>query len=159
MRYRNNPKNTSSTGFTPGPAHSTARSESDSASDTGSQHGGTYQPLSLALTAITGIRIEGGDIVVGARQRRGRQRRCPECGQRRGRYDAGRGTRRWRALDLDSARCFLEYVPRRVRCPEHGVCVEAAPWTPDPRSHFTGPSRNVIAAIVFPEPVTRDPRF
>ena len=36
-----------------------------------------YQLLGLALTAITGIRIEGGDIAVGVRPRKGRQCRRP----------------------------------------------------------------------------------
>ena len=104
-----------------------------------------YQLLGLALTAITGIRLEGGDLVLSVRPRKGRGLRCPECGRRCARYDAGRGARRWRALDLASAKCFLEYAPRRVSCPEHGVRVEAVPWAPDPRSRFTGAFEDQVA--------------
>ena len=50
-----------------------------------------YQLLGLALTAITGIRLEGGDLVLSVRPRKGRGLRCPECGRRCARYDAGRG--------------------------------------------------------------------
>ena len=67
--------------------------------------------LGVTLTVITGLRFEEGCLIVGVRPRRGRELRCPECGRRCPRYDAPRGARRWRALDLCSTMCFLEYAP------------------------------------------------
>lgn len=104
-----------------------------------------YQLLGLALTVITGIRLEGDSLVVSVRPRKGRALRCPECGRRCARYDSGRGTRRWRALDLAATRCYLEYAPRRVRCPDHGARVEAVPWASDPRSRFTESFEDQVA--------------
>lgn len=45
-----------------------------------------------------------------------------------GRYDAGEGRRRWRALDLATTFCFLEADAPRVSCRRHGVVVAAVPW-------------------------------
>lgn len=39
-------------------------------------------------------------------------------------------------MDLAQSKCFLEYRPCRVRCPEHGVHVESVPWA-RARSRFT----------------------
>ena len=93
--------------------------------------------LGVTLTVIVGVRVEGDALVVSCRPRKGRRLRCPECGRRCPRYDGPRGARRWRALDLCSTRCYLEYAPCRVRCPEHGVRVEAVPWAPSGGSRFT----------------------
>jgi transposase len=43
-------------------------------------------------------------------------------------YDQGEGRRRWRALDLATALCFLEADAPRVNCRRHGVVVAAVPW-------------------------------
>ena len=101
--------------------------------------------LGVTLTVITGLRFEEGCLIVGVRPRRGRELRCPECGRRCPRYDAPRGMRRWRALDLCSTMCFLEYAPRRVRCPEHGVRVEAVPWADGSASRFTAAFEEQVA--------------
>lgn len=86
--------------------------------------------LGLAHTVMTGIREEGGDIVAAVRPHRRLQRRCPHCGRGCEFYDmANRGVpRRWRAMDVARSRCFLEYAPCRVSCPEHGVVTESVPW-------------------------------
>ena len=87
--------------------------------------------LGITLTVITGIRFDGDSLIVSCRPRRGRDRRCPECGGRCPRYDAHRTSnakpRRWRALDLCATKCFIEYAPCRVKCPERGVHVELPP--------------------------------
>lgn len=44
-------------------------------------------------------------------------------------------TRRWRAMDLARSRCYLEYRPARVRCPEHGVLVAGAVGAPQVALH------------------------
>lgn len=93
--------------------------------------------LGATLTVITGLRFEGDRLIVGVRPRKGRERRCPVCGRRCPQYDPPRGARRWRALDLCSTRCYLEYSPCRVRCPEHGVRVEVVPWADGAATRFT----------------------
>lgn len=54
--------------------------------------------------------------------------RCSRCRRRCGRYDRGRGRRRWRTLDLGTYRVFLEADLARVRCPDHGIVVAWVPW-------------------------------
>ena len=71
---------------------------------------------------------DAGEIVVRCRLRRSAALRCGRCGRRCGRYDAGEGRRRWRALDAGTIRVFLEADAPRVRCPDHGVTVAAVPW-------------------------------
>lgn len=95
------------------------------------------QVLSVTRTVITGFRPERDRLVIGVRPRKGRGHRCPVCGRACPRYDAPRGARRWRALDLCSTPCYLEYAPCRVRCPDHGARVEAVPWAGGPPSRFT----------------------
>jgi transposase len=57
-----------------------------------------------------------------------RRRRCGRCRAPAAGYDAGRGRRRWRALDLGTVRAYLEADAPRVRCPTHGVVVAHVPW-------------------------------
>ena len=75
-------------------------------------------------------------LVVRVRPTKGERERCSQCFRRCGRYDAGDGLRRWRALDLGTVRALLEAEMPRVRCQEHGVVVQAVPWA-RPRSGFT----------------------
>ena len=42
--------------------------------------------------------------------------------------DAGRGTRRWRVLDIGVGKVFIEAPAPRVCCKKHGVVVAAVPW-------------------------------
>ena len=84
--------------------------------------------LGLADTVIESMRLEGGDLVLGVRPHKRRQRRCPVCGRKGDYYDMGPAPRRWRASDIARLICHLEYRPARVRCPEHGVHVEQVPW-------------------------------
>ena len=67
-------------------------------------------------------------IVVRCRVRRMKRLRCGRCGRRSGRYDAGEGRRRWRALDAGTVRVFIEADAPRVKCREHGVTVAVVPW-------------------------------
>jgi transposase len=84
--------------------------------------------LSLITTIVEGVRIDAGCIVISARPHRRKQRLCPICGRRCEFYDAQSKPRRWRAMDLARSMCYLEYRVARVKCPEHGVRVEAVPW-------------------------------
>lgn len=67
-------------------------------------------------------------LVVRARPRRPKRRRCGLCGVVSPGYDQGEGRRRWRALDLGEVRCVIEADAPRVRCVEHGVTVAQVPW-------------------------------
>mgnify|MGYP001356819652 CR=1 FL=1 len=42
--------------------------------------------------------------------------------------DAGRGTRRWRVLDIGVGKVFIEAPAPRVCCKKHGVVVADVPW-------------------------------
>jgi transposase len=67
-------------------------------------------------------------LVVSVRPRAREVDRCPYCRRHCPGYDQGEGRRRWRALDLGTALCFLEADAPRVRCKRHGVVVAAVPW-------------------------------
>lgn len=85
--------------------------------------------LGIKGATATGARVEGERVVIEVRPHKKKGCRCPRCGRRCAGYDAGRGEPRlWRAMDLARSPCFLEYAPRRVECPEHGVVTEAVPW-------------------------------
>ena len=73
---------------------------------------------------------DGGErvVVVSVRVSRRGSSRCGWCLRRCPGYDRGQGRRRWRGLDLGSARVFLAAEAPRVRCGEHGVVVAAVPW-------------------------------
>lgn len=82
------------------------------------------------------------ELYVDVRVRKGS--RCPHCGRRCGGYDQGAGRRRWRAPDVGLIRVFLEASTTRIRCPEHGVVVQAVPWA-RPRSKFTRAFEDIVA--------------
>ncbi len=69
-----------------------------------------------------------GEVIVSARPGFRERDRCGVCRRRCGRYDAGEGRRRWRALDLGTTFAFVEADAPRVRCRAHGVVVAAVPW-------------------------------
>lgn len=51
-------------------------------------------------------------------------------------------------MDLAQAKCFLEYRPCRVRCPRHGIHVEAVPWA-RPKSRFTKSFEDWVACLAL----------
>lgn len=102
--------------------------------------------LGLVKTCVLGARLEGGDAVVSVRPFERERLRCPACGRRCARHDASRAPRRWRAMDVGRARCYLEYAPSRVSCPEHGVLTERVPWA-RPRSRFTRDFEDWVACL------------
>lgn len=74
-------------------------------------------------------------VVIGVRPSSRARNRCGRC-RRRGRaYDAGRGRRRWRTLDLGTVMAFLEADSPRVNCPTHGVVVAHVPWARHDAGH------------------------
>ena len=88
------------------------------------------------LVGVEGVVVEdvsweeaadGVEVVVEVRSARGR-RRCGKCERRSPGYDAGRGRRRWRGLDLGTCKLFIESEAPRVLCKDHGVLVASVPW-------------------------------
>lgn len=68
---------------------------------------------------------KGAVVVVHARPRRPKQRRCGCAGIARPGYDRVSGRRRWRAMSPGTVRAFVKADAPRVRCAEHGVVVAA----------------------------------
>jgi len=86
--------------------------------------------LGLDDTVVEGVDFdrEHGELVVAVRPAARRRGRCGQCRAPAQGYDAGRGRRRWRALDCATVRVLLEADAPRVRCPTHGVVVAHVPW-------------------------------
>lgn len=88
--------------------------------------------LGLEETAIEDVRLEHGAegtvLVARVRPMVRRAGRCGRCRRNGPGYDAGRGRRRWRALDQGTVPAFLEAEAPRVMCPVHGVVVAHVPW-------------------------------
>ncbi|WFE44513.1 ISL3 family transposase [Verrucosispora sp. WMMD1129] len=84
-----------------------------------------------------------GVVVVSVRPLRRARGRCGVCQRRCPGYDAGRGRRRWRSLDVGVWQVFLEADAPRVRCPVHGVVVAAVPWA----RHGAGHTRQFDALV------------
>ena len=101
--------------------------------------------LGLERTVVLGARVQGDVIVVSVRPHERARRRCPRCGARCPAYDRA-PARTWRAMDLARSECALEYAPARVRCPEHGVVVEAVPWARH-GSRFTRDFEDWVACL------------
>lgn len=102
--------------------------------------------LALARTVVESVEISDGSVVVDVRPHSRERLRCPACGARCAPYDAMPAPRLWRAMDLARSKCYLRYRPARVRCPEHGVRVEAVPWA-RPRSRFTRDFEDWVACL------------
>jgi transposase len=66
------------------------------------------------------------EITLAARQ--GVKGRCSRCERRAPGYDRLE-QRTWLFVPLWGIPTYFHYAPRRVKCPEHGVVVEAIPWS------------------------------
>jgi len=87
------------------------------------------QLLGLQRTVVEDVAAGSeGEVIVSARPGFRERDRCGVCRRRCGRYDAGEGRRRWRALDLGTTFAFVEADAPRVRCRAHGVVVASVPW-------------------------------
>lgn len=84
--------------------------------------------LRLEKTVIRGARICDSGVIVAVRPRKREMRRCPKCGRRCPVYDRSGSPRSWRAPDLGTVMCWLEFAMERVECPEHGVLACRVPW-------------------------------
>jgi transposase len=84
-------------------------------------------------------------IVARVRARRSAKPRCGRCGRVSPRFDRGEGSRRWRALDLGTVRCYLEADAPRVTCVDHGVTVAQVPWA----RHGAGHTRDFDTTVAW----------
>ena len=96
--------------------------------------------LGVEETVIEGVDFdpESGRVVVTVRPAARRRGRCGRCRAPAPGYDAGRGRRRWRALDLGTVQAFVEAAAPRVRCRLHGVVVAHVPWARHGAGHTHG---------------------
>ncbi|MFV0524579.1 MAG: ISL3 family transposase [Acidimicrobiales bacterium] len=70
---------------------------------------------------------------------------CPHCGHKtRFRYDTRPCRSAWRHLDLGVWQVQVEATLRRLRCPSHGVVVEAVPFA-RPGAHLTRDFDDLVA--------------
>jgi len=94
--------------------------------------------LGVSQTVVEGVDFDSrsGGLVVRVRPTKRASSRCPACGAKSPRYDAGRGRRRWRGLDFGSTMVVLEADAPRIECRAHGVVVAGVPWA-RPGSWFT----------------------
>ena len=93
--------------------------------------------LGVQETVIEDIEFDpaAGQLVAHVRPAARSRDRCGRC-RRPGRgYDAGRGRRRWRTLDLGTVTAFVEADSPRVSCPVHGVVVAHVPWARHDAGH------------------------
>ena len=83
-------------------------------------------------------------IVVSVALRR-RRLVCPHCGWKTSaRYDTRADSSRWRHLDVGVFAVEVHATLRRLRCPTHGVVVEAEPFA-RPGAHLTGDFDDLLA--------------
>ena len=66
-------------------------------------------------------------LVIDIEPRRNSRPICPECHKRCTVYDR-QPQRLFEYLPIWSFKSYFRYVPRWVKCPEHGIKVEALPW-------------------------------
>ena len=70
---------------------------------------------------------------------------CPHCGfKTSARYDTRTFPSRWRHLDMGTWQIEIRCSLRRLRCPEHGVVVEAVPFA-RPGAHLTRDLDDLLA--------------
>jgi transposase len=101
--------------------------------------------LRLDGVRVTNVEFLTGAVVVTVALRR-RKLLCPICGhQTSAAYEARRSdVSRWRHLDLGTWRLEVRAELRRLRCPAHGVRVEAVPFA-RPGSGFTSDFEALVA--------------
>lgn len=73
-------------------------------------------------------------VDISIRPHRQRAACCSRCGRPLATYDT-LPERIWAFVPILNVPAFLHYSPRRVNCPEHGVVVEALPWSDGKRPY------------------------
>jgi len=94
-----------------------------------------YGSVSVMLVAGTEA------VVIDIEPRRNSRPICPECRKGCMIYDR-QPYRLYEYLPIWTFKAYFRYAPRRVKCPEHGVKVEALPWA-------YGKERTTISYQVF----------
>lgn len=93
---------------------------------------------------VTAVEFLPTMVVVTVALRR-RRLVCPHCSfKTRWRYDTRSVDSRWRHLDLGTWRLEIRSSLRRLRCPTHGVVVEAVPFA-RPGAHLTRDLDDLLA--------------
>lgn len=103
--------------------------------------------LEVKQTTIDSILLNGEDVVIRVHPTKGCLHRCGLCGHKGSFYDYGNGkrARRWRSLDWNGHRVFLEYAVYRVYCPHcKKVHTCKVPWAAH-GSRFTHSFEQVTA--------------
>ena len=101
--------------------------------------------LGLKSYRIERVFFQGEELVARIVARKGSRPVCSGCGKKRPGYDT-LGERFWRHVPCWGIRVGLVYGPRRVRCPECGIKVEAIPWSRG-KSPLSVPLIIVLAAF------------
>lgn len=100
--------------------------------------------LRLDDVNVTAVEFLASLVVVSVVLRR-RRLWCPHCGfKTSARYDTRPVPSRWRHLDLGVWRVEIRATLRRLRCPTHGVVVEAVPFA-RPGAHLTRDFDDLLA--------------
>lgn len=100
--------------------------------------------LRLDDVNVTAVEFFSALVVVTVVLRR-RRLVCPHCGHKTSsRYDLRSRPSRWRHLDLGVWRVEVRATLRRLRCPTHGVVVEAVPFA-RPGAHLTRDFDDLVA--------------
>ena len=84
--------------------------------------------VGVERAVVEAVLVEEDTLVVRVRPWRRDASRCGVCGRPARGYDRGEGGRRWRALDLGTAKAFIEAEAPRVECARHGVVVVRVGW-------------------------------
>ena len=103
--------------------------------------------LGVKNTIIEKLEMVSGDIIVTVHPTKSYRCRCGCCGRKGKFYDYGndRSPRRWRSLDWNGYRVFLEYSVYRVYCPHcDAVHTCKVPWASH-HSCFTDSFEHVTA--------------
>ncbi|MGO8905253.1 MAG: ISL3 family transposase [Solirubrobacteraceae bacterium] len=103
---------------------------------------GFNRMLRLPGASVIDVSFGSEGVIVTVRLRR-RRRVCSGCSQLGGQIH-GRRIKRWRHLDLGSARCMIECELRRLWCSDCGARFEAVPWA-RPGSRYTRDFEDVVA--------------
>jgi len=77
---------------------------------------------------VVSVKFEGNELRISLDARKRRKLPCGLCGRRSYVKDKLK-MRKWAHVSLWGIPVFLYYQPRRVNCPEHGIKVEAIPWS------------------------------
>jgi hypothetical protein len=100
--------------------------------------------LRLPGASIVDVSFAVEGVIVSVRLRR-RRRVCVRCGQTGQRLEVhDRRVKRWRHLDLGSARCIIECELRLLRCSDCRIVrAEPVPWA-RPGAHHTRDFEDVV---------------